>query len=178
MDWWCIMVYLIWFLSRFFSKEIHEQKHGGGVGAVGHLQHPMPATSPRPVGPVASWTASTKRIPLRSRGPRCEIGGTLKIPREDWGTSGKTRGITTPPLKIPTRFYFFESKLYVVLSKSFFIPLKVGKYDPTVFKRRSVYLKWVEVAQLAKEVPLGVRLMGSKSTAELSLTARDTQGSM
>ena len=23
--------------------------------------------------------------------------GTLRIPREDWGTLGKTRGITTPP---------------------------------------------------------------------------------
>ena len=26
--------------------------------------------------------------------------GTLKIPREDWGTLGKIRGITTPPLRI------------------------------------------------------------------------------
>ena len=26
--------------------------------------------------------------------------GTLRIPREDWGTVGKIRGITTPPLRI------------------------------------------------------------------------------
>ena len=29
--------------------------------------------------------------------------GTLRIPKEDWGTLGKITGITTPPLKNPTK---------------------------------------------------------------------------
>ena len=32
--------------------------------------------------------------------PRVDNWGTLRIPREDWGTLGKIRGITTPPLRI------------------------------------------------------------------------------
>ena len=32
--------------------------------------------------------------------------GTLRIPREDWGTLGKIRGITTPPFKNPIKGAF------------------------------------------------------------------------
>ena len=157
---WCI-----WYdFFQDFSKEIHEQKSKGWVVRVGH-QKPYAShvpTSRRPSGKLNCFhkadsfeiTGSEVRNWMR----QWEGGnwGTLWTPINDWGTLGKIRGITTPPLKNPTRFYFFESKLYVVLSKSFFIPRKLREYDPTVFKRRSFYLKWVEVAQLAKEVRWGL----------------------
>ena len=37
--------------------------------------------------------------------PRGDNWGTLRIPREDWGTLGKIRAITTPPLRILLFFW-------------------------------------------------------------------------
>ena len=36
--------------------------------------------------------------------------GTLRIPREDWGTLGKIRGITTPPFKNPSNSLRYRKK--------------------------------------------------------------------
>ena len=67
--------------------------------------------------PLDKKNVQTRSYRVLKRGcPRGEGNwGTLRIPREDWGTLGKIRGITTPrPLKNPIKIRLFVCNFSMV----------------------------------------------------------------
>ena len=58
--------------------------------------------------------------------------GTLRIPREDWGTLGKIRGITTPPLRILVILYGIAKKVRKI-STSTEVTLTLFKATASIF---------------------------------------------